>query len=168
LKYALRSEHEFNIKIAKDEFTEILVNKCIEKFIESCRADTKCEEHDQYRTIVDYVVESSIANGEHRMPLGIAIDTLDRSLFARILSVAEFNDFVESLLPHLLGLDLEFRKDILAKVVERIPLEGFSSPNQYLNLFQLLQIKGDYEIVSKIIYELVKRGEKEIAYTLAL
>jgi hypothetical protein len=32
----------------------------------------------------------------------------------------------------------------------------------------VLQIKGDYEIVSKIIYELVKRGEKEIAYTLAL
>lgn len=32
----------------------------------------------------------------------------------------------------------------------------------------MLQIKGDYEIVSKIIYELVKRGEKEIAYTLAL
>ena len=53
-------------------------------------------------------------------------------------------------------------------MVERIPSEGFNSPNQYLNLLQLLQIKGDYEIVSKIIYELVKKGEKEIAYTLAL
>lgn len=144
------------------------MNKCIEKFIESCRAEEKCEEHEQYKTIVDYVVESSLSQGEYRMPLGIAIDTLDRSLFARVLSVAEFNDFVENLLPHLLGLELEFRKDILARVVERIPSEGFNSPNQYLNLLQLLQIKGDYEIVSKIIYELVKKGEKEIAYTLAL
>jgi 26S proteasome regulatory subunit N2 len=33
LKYALRSGHEFNIKTARDEFTEILVNKCIEKYI---------------------------------------------------------------------------------------------------------------------------------------
>jgi hypothetical protein len=102
------------------------------------------------------------------MPLGVALDTQDRHLFARVLSVAEFNDFVENLLPHLLGLELEFRKDILSRVVESIPSEGFASPSQYLNLLQLLQIKGDYEIVSKIIYELVKKGEKEIAYTLAL
>jgi len=39
---------------------------------------------------------------------------------------------------------------------------------QYLNLLQLLYVKGDYELASKVIYELVKRGEKEIAYTLAL
>ena len=33
LKYALRSEAVFNVRTAKDEFTEILVNKCIEKYI---------------------------------------------------------------------------------------------------------------------------------------
>ena len=38
-------------------------------------------------------------------------------------------------------------------------------PNQYLNLIQILQIKGDYENAA---YELIKKGEKEIAYTLAL
>jgi hypothetical protein len=41
-------------------------------------------------------------------------------------------------------------------------------PNQYLNLIQILQIKGDYENAAKLIYELIKKGEKEIAYTLAL
>jgi hypothetical protein len=101
------------------------------------------------------------------MPLGIALDTRDKDLFSRVLAVAEFNDFVESLLPHLLGLDVEFRNDILARVVERIPATGLS-PSQYLNLLQVLQIKGDYETVSQIIYELVKKGEKEVAYTLAL
>jgi hypothetical protein len=33
---------------------------------------------------------------------------------------------------------------------------------------QVLGVKGDYEAVSKIIYDCVKRGELEIAYTLAL
>ena len=35
-----------------------------------------------------------------------------------------------------------------------------NEPNQYLNLLQMLQIKGDYENVAKVIYELVKRGER--------
>mgnify|MGYP000938582880 FL=1 len=39
------------------------------------------------------------------MPLGIALETKDRGLFSRVLSVAEFHDFVENLLPHLVGLD---------------------------------------------------------------
>lgn len=101
------------------------------------------------------------------MPLGIAIDTRDKDLFSRVLSVSEFNDFVETLLPHLLGLDIDFRNAILTKVVERVPLTGLT-PSQYINILQVLQIKGDYEIVSRIIYELVKSGEKEVAYTLAL
>lgn len=61
-------------------------------------------------------------------------------------------------MPHLLGLDLEFRRDILDRVTEKIPLERVHTPNQYLNLLQILQIKGDYEIIAKIIYELVKKG----------
>lgn len=32
----------------------------------------------------------------------------------------------------------------------------------------MLQIKGDYENVARVIYELVKQGDKEIAYSLAL
>lgn len=44
----------------------------------------------------------------------------------------------------------------------------FSSPNQYINLVQVLQVKGDYEAVSKIIYDCTKRRELEVAFTLAL
>jgi len=77
LKYALKSEDQFNIKEAKDEFTEILVNKCIEKYIQSCQG-IKSEEHSQYKTIVDYVIESSLSNGEYKMAMGIALDTKDR------------------------------------------------------------------------------------------
>jgi 26S proteasome regulatory subunit N2 len=167
LKYALRSESEFDITNSRDEFTVILVNKCIEKFIESCRAEERSPEHEQYKTIVDFVVKNSLSQGEYRLPLGVALDTHDRDLFSRVLAVAEFNDFIESLLPHLLGLEVEFRKDILARVAERIPPNGLS-PAQYMNLLQVLQVKGDYETVSQLIYELVKKGEKEVAYTLAL
>jgi hypothetical protein len=55
------------------------------------------------------------------MPLGVALDTQDSALFARVLKVAPYNDFVENLLPHLLGLDIEFRGQILELVTERIP-----------------------------------------------
>lgn len=55
------------------------------------------------------------------MPLGVALDTQDTALFAKVLKVAPFNDFVENLLPHLLGLDIEFRGQILELVTERIP-----------------------------------------------
>ena len=82
------------MKSAKDEFTEILVNKCIERYIESCRSDEKVEEHEQYKKVVDFVVENSISNGEYRMPLGIALDTLDCDLFGRVFKIADFTDFI--------------------------------------------------------------------------
>lgn len=89
----------------------------------------------------------------------MALDTQDRVLFTKIFNVAEFSDFIETLLPHLLGLEIDFRRDILAKITERIP-DHFNSPIQYLNLLQLLQLKGDYENTAKIIYDLVKRGQR--------
>jgi hypothetical protein len=79
----------------------------------------------------------------------------------------EFNEMIEFLLPHLLNIDISFRSKILELVVKRMP-EKFASPAQYISLIQLLQVKGDYEAVSKIIYDCTKRGEFEIAYTLAL
>lgn len=54
-----------------------MVNKCIEKYIESCRNDVKAEEHQQYKSVVDYVVDNSIQAKEYKMPLGIALDTYD-------------------------------------------------------------------------------------------
>lgn len=70
----------------------------------------------------------------------------------------EFNEMIEFLLPHLLSIDIGFRSAILDLIVKRIP-ENFSSPSQYINLIQVLQVKGDYEAVSKIIYDCTRRGE---------
>lgn len=50
---------------------------------------------------------------------------------------------IDFLLPHLLNIDLSFRNQILDLVVKRIPSK-FTSPNQYINLIHLLQVKGDY------------------------
>jgi len=55
------------------------------------------------------------------MPLGIAIDTLDAELFGNVFKIAEFNEFLEVLLPHLLGLDIDFRSKILKIVSEKTP-----------------------------------------------
>ena len=50
---------------------------------------------------------------------------------------------VEFLLPHLLNIDISYRSQILESLVKRMP-QQFSSPNQYINLVQVLQVKGDY------------------------
>jgi len=100
-----------------------LVNKCIEKYIESCKSETKAEEHQQYKSVVDYVVDNSIQAKEYKMPLGVALDTQDCELFGRLYKIAEFNDFVEILLPHLLTLDLGFRAKILDIVGQNIPTQ---------------------------------------------
>jgi len=55
------------------------------------------------------------------MPLGVALDIRDKSLFAQVIKIAEFNDLVENLLPHLLGLEKAFRDEILTQVISRIP-----------------------------------------------
>lgn len=55
------------------------------------------------------------------MPLGVALDTKDQALFARVIKIAEFNDLVENLLPHLLSLEKAFRDEILTQVINRIP-----------------------------------------------
>lgn len=65
---------------------------------------------------------------------------------------------VEFLLPHLLNIDISFRTPILDILIRRLP-DQFSSPSQYINLLQVLGVKGDYEVVSKIIYDCTKRGE---------
>ncbi len=80
------------------------------------------------------------------------------NLFKRLNEVMEFNEMVEFLIPHLLNIDIGFRNPVLDLVVKRMP-EKFSSPTQYINLIQLLQVKGDYEAVSKIIYDCTRRGE---------
>ena len=69
----------------------------------------------------------------------------------------DFNEMIEFLLPHLLNIDIGFRYNLLDLIVKRIP-EKFSSPAQYINLIQVLQVKGDYEAVSKIIYDCARRG----------
>lgn len=69
----------------------------------------------------------------------------------------DFNEMIEFLIPHLSNIDISFRSQILDLVAKRMP-EKFSSPSQYINIVQLLQVKGDYEAVSKIIYDCTKRG----------
>ena len=40
LSYALKAEHYFDITQSNDDFTEILVNKCIEKYIKNVQNKT--------------------------------------------------------------------------------------------------------------------------------
>lgn len=75
---------------------------------------------------------------------------------------------IEHLLPHLLGTEIKFRKSILDIISDKITHSTLNNEYQYLNTIQILYIKGDYENASKIIYDCLKDGKKELAFSLAL
>lgn len=51
---------------------------------------------------------------------------------------------IEFLLPHLLNLDINYRNNILEKLIKRMPETLLSQPAQYINLLLVLGVKGDY------------------------
>ena len=122
LTYALKSGTYFDITKAGDDFTEILVNKCIEKYIKNIQSkQTSSEEHEQYTKIIDFCVENSIKNKDYKLPLGIALEVWDVKLFERINYLIDFNELVEFLLPHLLNIDIGFRAELLNILITRMP-----------------------------------------------
>jgi 26S proteasome regulatory subunit N2 len=72
LHYALKSGNYFNVDDNSD-FTEVLVNKSIEHYIEHYKNNIHVELIGKYKEIVDGMVEKSIIRKEYRMPLGIAL-----------------------------------------------------------------------------------------------
>ena len=91
LSYALRAGKHFDIS-TNDDFTDILVNKCIEKYIKNCQDKSIIsEEQDQYQNIINFCVDNSINKGEYKLPLGISIEVQDLELFKRLNEVMEFN-----------------------------------------------------------------------------
>lgn len=164
LSYALRAGEYFDVT-TNDEFTEILVNKCIEKYIQACKeGDSK-----EYKNIVTRMIDNSLEKGDNRLVLGISLQTSDIPLFGRVSQKMDYHELVECLLQHLISLPPAFKTHILAEMVANLPADlSKATPSQYISLLQMLYVKGDFEIVAKIIYDCVKRNEREISYTLAL
>lgn len=71
-------------------------------------------------------------------------------------------------------MEIDFKKNLLTEISRKPIVEGIfcrntaTTPNQYINMMILFKSNNDYETVSKLIYECVKKRELEIAYTLAL
>ena len=87
----------------------------------------------------------------------------------------EVHRLIDSILPHLLSIDISFRGVILETVTKQLSFSNqcnifhnLVTPNQYINILQILYAKGDFENASRLIYECLKNNKKEIAYTLAL
>lgn len=108
------------------------------------------------------------------MPLGIALESYDLGLAKRIITEINYHELVETLLPHLDHMDPEFRQKVLTEISQKKMTEGIvdsyvaTTPMQYINLVIMFKYNDDFATVSSIIYELIKRKELEIAYTLAL
>ncbi len=76
LDFALDSGSQFDIKKPNDEFTTILANKCIEKYIENLREKkTDDPNHEKYKKIVDFMIENSLKTGDFKLPLGLSLDS---------------------------------------------------------------------------------------------
>lgn len=117
LNYALRAGRHFEINTQEQsDFIEILINKAIEKYIKGCQEKTEDAQHIEYKKIVDIAVENSIVKGDLKSPLGIALDTHDINLFRRVASLMSINKVIESVLPHLLAIDINFRKTMLEAI----------------------------------------------------
>lgn len=152
LSYALRAGKYFDINGPQNDFTEILIHKAIEKYIQNCREQAPSDEQEQYKKIVDIAIENSIAKADYKCPLGIAIDTQDVSLFKRVSELMNIHKLVESILPQLLSIDISFRKVILDIIVSKLCLTDKYTASQYINILQVLYAKGDYENASRMVY----------------
>lgn len=125
LSYALRAGSNFEINgTQQNDFTEILINKAIEKYIKGCQEKTTDPEHKQYRKIVDIAIDNSIAKGDLKSPLGISLDTQDIDLFKRVAGLMNIHKLVEMVLPHLLSIEINFRKIMLEAIIEKLTFPG--------------------------------------------
>mgnify|MGYP000962591936 FL=1 len=152
----------------------MLVNKSIECYIEHAKKSLPLESGERYKEIVDGMVEKSLRKREYRMPLGIALESYDLVLAKRIIAEINYHELVEAVLPHLDYMEPEFKHKVLVEISQKKMSEGkrkaysATTPIQYINLVIMFKYNDDFATVSALIYELVKRKELEIAYTLAL
>lgn len=125
LSYALRAGSHFDINsTSHSDFTEILINKAIEKYIKGCQEKEQEPEHAEYKKIVDVAIENSLAKGDIKSPLGISLDTQDLSLFTRVSELISVHRVIENVLPHLLTIEINFRKKMLDVITRRLSFPG--------------------------------------------
>jgi hypothetical protein len=62
---------------------------------------------------VDIAIDNSISKGDLKSPLGISLDTEDIDLFRRVAGLMSIHKIVEMVLPHLLRIEINFRKTML-------------------------------------------------------
>lgn len=55
-------------------------------------------------------MDNSINRGDLKSPLGISLDTQDIGLFKRVVSLMSIHRIIEMVLPHLLAIEINFRK----------------------------------------------------------
>lgn len=120
LSYALRAGNYFEVNGPQNDFTDVLIHKAIEKYIKNSQEGIDHAEQKQYKKIVDIAIENSISKNDLKCPLGISLDTKDEQLFSRVAGLMEVHKLIESLLPHLLSIDISFRGTILEIVTKQL------------------------------------------------
>ena len=85
----------------------------------------------------------------------------------RVIAVMDYHELVECIIQHLDYMDVTFRDHLLKEILSK-NVTSAHTPTQYMNILVLLKYANDYSTVATMIYELAKKSELDIAYTLAL
>lgn len=73
---------------------------------------------------MDVAIENSISKGDLKSPLGISLDTQDVQLFTRVSELLSVHKVIEAVLPHLLSIEITFRKTMLDVITKRLTFPG--------------------------------------------
>lgn len=65
-------------------------------------------------------IDNSISKGDLKSPFGISLDTQDIDLFKRVAGMMNIQKLIEMVLPHLLSIEINFRKVMLDAITERL------------------------------------------------
>lgn len=106
---------------------------------------------------------------DYRLVMGVALECSDLPLLAEMskqLAPAELMHAVQQFLPNLAE---PFKARLLDFVVGRMEGGAFClKEGDFLTLLGVYRLLNRYEDAAKMIYEQVKRGNKELSYTIAL
>ncbi|KAH3667990.1 hypothetical protein OGAPHI_001744 [Ogataea philodendri] len=177
VKYSLLSGKEFNVN-DKSEFSETIVSKCIDQYIELSQrkfTNEKVGIDPQLTNIFEAMVQKCVLEGEYKLAFGIALESyrLDivKSILNDLVSQGKNDELIMNLISYVLtccttvSYDIDFRTQILNSLV--LSLVSLANPD-YTIITKIIVQLNDFKLVHRIFKDLLKSSEKVlIAFQIA-
>ncbi|KAG7893815.1 hypothetical protein KL908_002869 [Ogataea polymorpha] len=177
VKYSLLAGKEFNVD-ENTEYSQTIVSKCINQYISLSRAnfsDEKVAIDPQLKSIFETMVHKCVVQGEHKLALGIALESYRQDIVTSIIDTlakeSNSEEIVSSLIGYILtccttvSYNIDFRTRILNSLI--LTLVSFNNPD-YTIITKIIVQLNDFKLVRKIFKDLMGSHEKAlIAFQIA-